>query len=177
MDAKDWVMAVLSLAGIIISLFSLKNSSKASSIAANAASSAANASSSALSVQHASVELEIRNAIEGAKYNIQTLSSSFAPLKVGHEKGTLSENEEAVYQIHLKTLDSMIESMLNQYDDACAKYLDGKIDKARFRKTYHKEIANIVENAEFKEYFDPTTSRYKPILMVYKEWFDYEKAK
>lgn len=89
-------------------------------------------------------------------------------------KKVRTEDEEALYDFHKKALDSGIESMLNQYDDACAKYIDGKIDKNRFKKTYNKEIRNIVENKEFTDYFNPTTSNYKPILIVYKEWFDLE---
>ena len=42
------------------------------------------------------------------------------------------------FDFHQKALNSGIESLLNQYDDACAKYIDGKIDKHRFKKTYNK---------------------------------------
>ena len=129
-----------------------------------------------MNIQHASVELEIRNSIENSKNQIQNLSLTYAPLRAKKEKGTLSDDEEIIFELHSKALDSMIESMLNQYDDACAKYIDNKIDKSRFKKTYYKEISNIVENKDFKNYFDPTTSNYKPILLIYKEWFDLEKA-
>jgi len=157
MDLKDIVSIVIAAISVVISLFALSKSSKASS--------------AALNIQHASVELEIRNAIENSKNQIQNLSITFAPLKV---KTSRTQDEEALFQFHQKALDSGIESLLNQYDDACAKYIDGKIDKHRFKKTYNKEIRNIVENKEFEEYFNPTTSNYKPILIVYKEWFDLE---
>ena len=157
MEFKDVVSIVIAAFGVIISLFALKKSSKASA--------------AALNIQHASVELEIRNAIENSKSQIQTLSITFAPLKV---KTNRTEEEEKLFEFHEKAFKSGIESMLNQYDDACAKYIDGKIDKHRFKKTYNKEIRNIVENKEFEEYFNPTTSNYKPILIVYKEWFDLE---
>ncbi|MGL5267579.1 MAG: hypothetical protein ACRC9E_15390 [Plesiomonas shigelloides] len=162
MDTKDIVSIALATISIIISIVALFKSIKASS--------------SALSVQHASVELEIRNAIENAKNNIETLSITFAPLTVKKRKGTLTEEEEEVLNIHETTLHSMTQSMLNQYDDACAKYLDNKIDKVRFRKTYSTEIKNLVENQHLSEYFNPTTSKYKPILMIYKEWYDLEAS-
>ncbi|OVZ88320.1 hypothetical protein CBW54_09730 [Yersinia kristensenii] len=157
MEFKDVVSTVIATISVIISLFALSKSSKASS--------------AALNIQHASVELEIRNAIENSKNQIQDLSITFAPLKV---KVNRTQEEEALFEFHEKALKSGIESLLNQYDDACAKYIDGKIDKHRFKKTYNKEIRNIVENKEFEEYFNPTTSNYKPILIVYKEWFDLE---
>lgn len=157
MEFKDVVSTVIATISVIISLFALSKSSKASS--------------AALNIQHASVELEIRNAIENSKNQIQNLSITFAPLKV---KANRTQDEDALFKFHEKALKSGIESLLNQYDDACAKYIDGKIDKHRFKKTYNKEIRNIVENKEFEEYFNPTTSNYKPILIVYKEWFDLE---
>lgn len=156
-ELKDGISIAIASISVIISLVALRKSSSASS--------------AALNIQHASVELEIRNAIENSKNQIQNLSITFAPLKV---KSTRTHDEEALFDFHKKALDSGIESMLNQYDDACAKYIDGKIDKNRFKKTYNKEIRNIVENKEFEAYFNPTTSNYKPILIVYKEWFDLE---
>lgn len=67
-----------------------------------------------------------------------------------------------------------IEQLLNSYEEACAKYIDGKIDKIRFKKTYMDEIKNIVEANDFKEYFK-FGSKYAAIKKVYNEWFDLEK--
>ena len=35
-----------------------------------------------------------------------------------------------------------IEQLLNVYEEACSKYIDSKIDKKRFKKTYIDEIKN-----------------------------------
>lgn len=67
-----------------------------------------------------------------------------------------------------------IEQLLNSYEEACAKYIDGKIDKKRFKKTYIDEIRNIVDTNDFKEYFK-FGSKYAAIKKVYNEWFDLEK--
>ncbi|PHM60510.1 hypothetical protein Xsto_03941 [Xenorhabdus stockiae] len=163
MNWKEILTIIISCFGVIISAIALYRSSKASS--------------SALNIQYASVELAIRNAIENSKNQIQTLSLTYAPLKVKYDNNTLSDEDNLVFEIYKKSLNSMIESMLNQYDDACAKYIDNKVDKVRFKRTYHKEISNLVENKDFKEYFDPVTSNYKPILLVYREWFDLENNK
>lgn len=67
-----------------------------------------------------------------------------------------------------------IEQLLNSYEEACAKYIDSKVDKKRFKKTYFDEIKNIVESVELNEYFK-FGSKYDAIKMVYEEWFNLEK--
>lgn len=77
----------------------------------------------------------------------------------------------------LKTtiLSASLEDWLNAYDEACAKYLDGKIDKERFKKMYSVEIRQIVEDANTKSYYDGAATRYRATLKVYNEWNDLEK--
>lgn len=162
MELKDIFTILISILSVIIAGIALWKSSKASS--------------SALNIQHASVELEIRNSIASAQGEIRMFSVSFAPIRVKYDSGALDDDGHKVYELNIKILNSMIEGLLNKYDDACGKYLDEKIDKNRFKKTYHKEISNLVGNAEFKKYFDPVTSPYKAILIVYKEWNDLECA-
>ena len=67
------------------------------------------------------------------------------------------------------------ERNLNAYEEACAKYLDNKVDKDRFKKNYHIEIRQLVEDSNNKNKFDANTSPYKCILKVYKEWNDLER--
>lgn len=66
-----------------------------------------------------------------------------------------------------------IEELLNAYEEACAKYIDLKVDKKRFKKTYFDEIKNIVESGDFDSYFK-FGSKYDAIKMVYNEWFNLE---
>lgn len=67
-----------------------------------------------------------------------------------------------------------IEELLNSYEEACAKYIDKKIDKKRFKKMYNDEIKNIVESNELKKYFQ-FGSKYEAIKKVYNKWFNLEK--
>lgn len=71
-------------------------------------------------------------------------------------------------------LNIAIEQYLNSYEEACAKYLDSKVDKKRFRKIYTDEIKNIVEDSNFNKYFQ-FGSKYDAIKKVYDEWFNLEK--
>ena len=48
------------------------------------------------------------------------------------------------------------------------KYLDGKVDKVRFKKTYNREIRQLVE--ENQEDYKEVKNIYEATLKVYKEW-------
>lgn len=64
--------------------------------------------------------------------------------------------DEALKSIY----DMLTEEVLNAYDEACAKYNDGKVDKERFKKMYLHEIRQLVESPELKEKHDSISSRY-----------------
>lgn len=97
--------------------------------------------------------------------------------KVTHFSWELEKTKSKNSENALKILLSLQESNLNAYEDGCSKYFDNKIDRSRFKKTYFEEIKNLVENLPLKKtFFDPTTSRYKCILKIYKEWFDLENS-
>ena len=85
------------------------------------------------------------------------------------------ESEKNMLASYSKHFDLAIENNLNAYEEACAKYLDNKVDKVRFKKTYISEIRQVVENVELKKYFDAVSSKYKAILKVYYEWENHEK--
>lgn len=63
------------------------------------------------------------------------------------------------------------EQYRNAYEEACGKYIDGKIDKSRFEKLYKQEIYKLVNSAEQKEYYATNQSTYCSTIAVYKEWF------
>ncbi|KPA51503.1 hypothetical protein VT25_15385 [Photobacterium leiognathi subsp. mandapamensis] len=125
-----------------------------------------------LDLQHGMVELEMRQAIENAKSKVNDISIVMAPLVAREE--CLNIEDTKTLEIYRKNFNAAVQTLMNTYDDACSKYIDGKVDKVRFKKNYRYEIRNLLENKELKEYFDPLTSRYKPILNVYTEWENME---
>lgn len=128
-----------------------------------------------LDLQHGMVELEMRQAIENAKSKVNDISIVMAPLVAREESEQgLSVEDTKTLEIYRKNFNAAVQTLMNTYDDACSKYIDGKVDKVRFKKNYRYEIRNLLENKELKEYFDPLTSRYKPILNVYTEWENME---
>lgn len=83
----------------------------------------------------------------------------------------VNANNNLYYKQQLK---SAKEQVLSVYEEACAKYIDAKVDKKRFRKTYYTEIKEIVESDEFDEFFK-FGSKYNAVKKVYSEWFYLEK--
>lgn len=63
------------------------------------------------------------------------------------------------------------EQYRNAYEDACAKYIDGKIDKKRFEKMYKQEINQLVNDPQQKEYYATNQTTFSSTISVWKEWF------
>ena len=59
----------------------------------------------------------------------------------------------------------------NAYEDACAKYLDKKIDTERFEKMYKQEIYKLVNDSAQKEFYATNQTAYASTVAVYKKWF------
>lgn len=108
---------------------------------------------------YGNLELQIRAMISDAKYHLLEFSYRCADL----DKDIAS-----------KQLDSLNEELLNAYDEACAKYLDKKVDRERFKKMYFHEIKQIVEKSEYNDYYSPTKSKYTATLKVYKEFVPHD---
>lgn len=106
-------------------------------------------------ISYGGVESSLRNLVSTAKdkYKACIMSASETP----------SEMKEQEIR-YLK------EEILNAYEEACSKYLSGKVDKKTFYQTYFDEIKSIVESDEFKEYFQ-FASKYEAIKKVYCKWF------
>ena len=164
LNPSDWIAIAALVVSILSAIFAWVASSKANKLTRENTN-----------IQYGLIELELRQALEGAKSKINDVGIIMAPLKAKSNKGTISDEDKETLSIYDKSLDAAIQTMLNTYDDACSKYLDDKVDRVRFRKNYHIEIRNLLERLELKEYFDPLTSRYKPILKVYDEWNNQER--
>ena len=149
MSPYEKVAVIFSSIGLLVSIISF--------IRANAAHK----------IAQGQIELNIHQLLNQTKKDVMDVTIIVA------EK--CSENNEDKKQLLQKALDTANERNLNAYEEACVKYLDNKVDKDRFKKNYHIEIRELVENKNNKSKFDANTSVYKCILKVYKEWNDYEK--
>lgn len=120
-------------------------------------------------IGYASIESTIANDIRSTENRVADLSVEINEYKASQNiSDTVLESKTLRYK-------QAIESMLNAYEESCTKYIDNKIDKVRFRKSYSASIRKLVEQKEFESYFDGVKSSYKGILKVYKEWHDLEQ--
>lgn len=158
MTGNDWmilancIIALMAVAAFILSLVSFFRSNKLNSLQSEVAR---------LQISFASgqTELTIRIMISDAKDKYLNCAKEYS------EKGTTE----------LKTiLDAKLEDLLNAYDEACAKYIDGKIDKDRFKKMYSVEIRQLIENENTKVFYDTVATRFRATLKVYNEWNNLE---
>lgn len=165
MDLKGSdIISIVSLIISIGSVYFAKSSSKqANSIAREN-----------LNLQYGMVELEISQSIEGAKSSITEISMVMVPYVAKENDKSITSEESAILNLYRKNFNAATQTLINYYDSACSKYTDGKVDKVRFKKTYKTEIRRLLENEDLKEYFNPLTSSYKPILNVYAEWENLE---
>jgi hypothetical protein len=90
-------------------------------------------------------------------------------------KDRRTSEEEKQLEIYQRSFNAAVEGNINAYEEACAKYLDGKVDRKRFGKNYRVALRQLIETPELKGYFDAVTSRYKAILKVYDSWENLEK--
>ncbi|MEE1061730.1 MAG: hypothetical protein UH080_07955 [Ruminococcus sp.] len=150
MTAYEIISIVFTSLGFIISIISLVKSHKADKT-----------SQTANRIAQGEIELNIHQMINQTKKDVRDITLTVA------EKGNNTD-------ILAQAFNSALESNLNAYDEACSKYLDNKVDKERFKRNYSVEIRQLVENKNYKKYFDANTSPYKCILKVYHEWNNLE---
>lgn len=159
------ISVLLSVVAIIISIFTKKQTNELSQKSLDKAD-----------IQNlialGTIELAINERISQTRQKISDITINMAPLV---SKSTKTEDENKTLEIYVKILNAEIENNINAYEEACMKYLDGKVDTVRFKKTYFTEIQQIVEHEKYKKYFNTVSSRYKAILKVYQEWFNLEK--
>lgn len=122
---------------------------------------------SAHKISQGQIELEIHQLINQAQKDVLDISIMMV------EK--LPDNSKDAKIMIKKALNAAYERNLNAYEEACAKYLDNKVDKDRFKKNYHLDIRNLVQNEQFQDKFNPLISPYKAILKVYNDWNNLEK--
>ena len=148
MSPYEIVAVIFSSIGLLISIISIVRANSAHKIA------------------QGQIELNIHQLLNQTKKDVMDITIVIA------EK--CSNDDQDMKGVLTQALNTANERNLNAYEEACAKYLDNKVDKERFRKNYHIEIRQLVEDANNKDKFDATTSPYKAILKVYKEWNDLE---
>ena len=146
---------IISIISVIIALFSIYKSDKASK----------NSILLEKKLSSATNELSIRNNISNARNRVDDILILLA------EDNISKSRKEAIK----KVFHSAMEDQLNHYNKACALYLDEKIDKIRFKKDFNNEIRNFFDNKEInKKYFNRNNTRFHALIKINEEWFNVE---
>lgn len=101
-------------------------------------------------------ELISKSIIEFSKFQIELKEK--AETKGEHYKMSKADNS---------MLDLHIENVLNAYDIACQRYLDGKLDPIRFASTYKVVIGKLFENSLYKPVLDKKNLQYSALNKVH----------
>ncbi len=119
-----------------------------------------------LKIAQGQIELEMANQLSSAKRYVDGFDTMcFEYLEADKKRDTVK-----------KKRDFVLEEALNCYEQICQKYLDGKGDTERFKKTYYREIHNLFsKNSIFKDKLDGDSSPFKAIKKVYNKWDNFEQ--
>ena len=144
----DLSLVILTMISVVVSIVAIVLSFKAQK-------DANNISAIATELMLGQIEMQIREMISNARGQYEEIA-----LKIESDEDNLIKH----------IAQSKLENLMNVYDEACAKYIDGKVDKERFRKLYFDEIKQLVENDNFKEYYKEPQTKYHATNKVYSEW-------
>ena len=156
----DLAMVILTALTVLVSIIALCVSFKASQKGNDLACVANDLTKTANDMHMAQVEMQIRELILSAR-------SRYEDKAVQFKNDTDNEFSKAM-------IESALEGVLNAYDEACAKYLDEKVDKERFKKLYHDEIRQLVVDPTIKEKYVEPQTKFHATVKVYTEWNNLE---
>lgn len=153
------IISVLALiVSVVVGIISCIKSQKANTIAndANAKADKANATNMG------QVEIQLAEFITSAQRYFDATAR--------HAQET--NNPHGLGKFDIECSNFAMESWLNAYEIACALYLDGKIDKKRFRRMYGNVIPDIVKG--FPDKYTKPQTVYHATLKLFDEWGDAE---
>jgi hypothetical protein len=80
----------------------------------------------------------------------------------------MSEHKKGMFQ-------SKAEAVLNAYNILCQRYLDGKLDKVRFAKSYASRIHTVCSNKNYWDILNNGSYNYSALIQVNKGLNDRER--
>lgn len=162
LDKADWIAlasATISVLALLVTIYFARGTE------------AAGKTANAIAVGQA--ETQLRALIINSQQWMDQCNVLIVTFRKGRKEEELSSDEKSIYEVHLANYDKAVAQHLNSYEDACAKYIDKKIDTRRFKMNYSSEILHLCEKERgtIHKFLHPrTTSSYKAIWTVYEEW-------
>jgi len=113
----------------------------------------------------------IKSNIDAAKAQVESTAMQLAPLKA---KKSPTKDQKDELAIKEQVFDSIIERLLNAYNDGCQKFYKGQVVAQDFIDLYHQDIADYIR--EFHEKFSGPLTRFDAMLRYYNEKHKNPKA-
>lgn len=167
MSTNEIVTLVISVCALILSAVAVYKSSKQGDRSNDIGTQS-------LALSHATIELELRNHVNNAQLRVQDFTAEHAEF-LGRDKATLSGPEKKRRETLEKIGESNLEGYLNALDETCQKYLDSKVDRARFKKSFQRDIRQAVHDEVHKDYLMAPGHAFTALMKVYEEWENPEK--
>lgn len=131
-----------------------------------------------LAIAAGAAETSLMDSISAAWDRIALVQEQVSELTNGRDRSQIEAHEEVrLQQVEHRYLYA-VERLCDQYEVACGRYLDGKCDRVRFKKSYHDAIRQLVQNniSAFAKVLNVgPASKYTALLKVYDEWHNLEK--
>lgn len=113
----------------------------------------------------------IKNNVDLAKSQFESKSMEVASLK---SKSQLTEDEKKEVEIKNQVIESILERLLNAYNDGCDKFYKKRVVKQDFVDMYDKDIALYIES--FPDKFQAPVTRFEKMIDYYNEYHKHKKA-
>jgi hypothetical protein len=123
-------------------------------------------------------ETGLRASIRLTRQSVRDLAIQIGELMDGTNPTKITAEQRRRLEPLDRAFREAVEDNLNAYEDACAKYIDNKIDRERFRKMYIEEIRNLCVDKQgpIHDCLHPEgSSKFQVIWKVYREWHVHEK--
>ncbi len=165
MELKEWIAVgayVMACASLIVAIVALRRTTGHNTAMRQFASAAP--------------DIGVLTQINQARMIVANILPKFTELTNRKPNAKLTEREQRQNQdVELAYLQA-VEILLNTYDFACRLYLDGSLERGRFRRQYEADVRKLVEEGtdDDKARLAGISSPYKALRAVYEEWFNKE---
>lgn len=97
-------------------------------------------------------------------------------MRLQYPRNPTDDAEHFAVEAYVTLSDSTVQGYLNAFDIACQRYLDGKLDKNRFKKTYGARIKELFsEEKQYKKFLrDISSTKYHALHTVNTKFHNLE---
>ena len=126
------IAACAALISLLTLLFNLRSAKRASVSSSNAAKAAERSNQIAMGQS----ESGLRTSITECRERYEDVCAQLEEFVDGRKFAELGEREQRKAKTMEARLRSSMENLANAYEIACSQYIDDKIDRIRFKRTY-----------------------------------------